>query len=241
MRRNEPAVTGRMGMSSSLPERSARDRMRATLPHYRTTPTRRERTTDSPSGNPCDEDFELIRQIVRGDNAAFARLIRKHQARTFAVVRGIIGDWHLSEDVCQEVFTTVYRKVGSFRRDARFSTWLYRLTVNAALKARGRRRRNPEQRLEDIAQLFQGKEDTAPAFEGEEVIERLLRPLPEPLRVAVLLHEAAGLNYVEIASVLDCTRGAVEQRLHRAMVQLRLVWQDDLSAETDSAIEGTKR
>ena len=179
-----------------------------------------------PSNDSGSEDLELIGRIGRGDDAAFAHLIRKYQARTFALVRGILGDWHLSEDVCQEVFTTVYRKVGAFRRDARFSTWLYRVTVNAALKARGRRRRHQDQPLEEIAQLFPATEDHPPAFEGEETVRRLLLPLPEPLRVAVLLRETAGLSYQEMASVLGCTRGAVEQRLHRAMVQLREVWHD---------------
>ena len=71
---------------------------------------------------------------------------------------------------------------------------------------------------------------SAPRFEAQEVVDRLLRPLPESLRTAVLLRETADLSYKEIANVLGCTVGAVEQRLHRAMTRLRELWKDDLEA-----------
>ncbi len=66
-------------------------------------------------------------------------------------------------------------------------------------------------------------------FEGGEVLAKLLRPLPEHLRTVVLLREREGLSYKEIARVLECTAGAVEQRLHRAFVRLREVWKDRMS------------
>ncbi|MBI4602550.1 MAG: RNA polymerase sigma factor [Planctomycetes bacterium] len=183
--------------------------------------------------DPCTDqpetDRELLELALRGDEAAFARLVERHQDKIFRLVRGILGDWHRSEDVCQEVFTALYRRLGAFRHEARLSTWLYRVAVNGALKARKRWRRSEAVSLDAVFEVA-GPPAAAgggdPAFEGEEVLERLLAPLPEKLRVAVVLREKGGLSYEEIARVLGCTRGAVEQRLHRAMVLLRGVWKE---------------
>lgn len=174
------------------------------------------------------DDRELVERIVAGDREAFQAFVEKHQPNVFRLARGILGDWHLSEDVCQEVFILVYRKLGAFRRDARVSTWLYRIAVNAALRARKRWRSSPR----GLSALsFPGGEpaveEPSPSFEGEEVLKKLLAPLPMKLRTAVALREHAGLGYEEIAQVLGCSRGAVEQRIHRAMRILREVWKKE--------------
>ena len=141
----------------------------------------------------------------------------------FRLVHGILADWHHSEDVCQDVFTTVHRKLPGFQNRSQFSTWLYRVTVNAAIKARRKRRRCELLSLDLITEP-PGKQYGPPEFEGREVFTKLLRPIPEKLRVTVVLRELGELSYDEIAQVLNCSRGAVEQRLHRAMTQLRRIW-----------------
>jgi RNA polymerase sigma-70 factor (ECF subfamily) len=168
-----------------------------------------------------------VARVSQGDGEAFEQLVAIYHVRVFHLVRGILGDWHRSEDVCQEVFTTVFRKASNFRGQSQFSTWLYRVAVNAALKARRGRTREeyPVDQVEVMA-----TSPSAPRFEAQEVVDRLLRPLPESLRTAVLLRETADLSYKEIANVLGCTVGAVEQRLHRAMTRLRELWKDDLEA-----------
>lgn len=178
-----------------------------------------------------EDDRELCDRVVRGDDQAFTLLVERHHAKVFRLVRGIVGDWHQSEDVCQEVFTTLYRKLRDFRHDSRLSTWIYRVAVNAALKARKRRRDHGLEPL-DADALAEDRRTTAPggtavqSFEAEEVFRKLLAPLPEKLRAAVVLREEAGLSYDEIAQALECSRGAVEQRLHRAMVLLREIWKE---------------
>ncbi len=178
-----------------------------------------------------EDDRELCERVMRGDESAFTRLVEKHHAKVFRLVRGILGDWHQSEDVCQEVFITLYRKLSSFRHDSLLSTWIYRVAVNASLKARKRWRARGAESLDgDLLSLARGLPapgDPGPrSIEGGEVFQKLLAPLPEKLRAAVVLREEGGLSYDEISGVLGCSRGAVEQRLHRAMVMLREIWKE---------------
>ncbi len=177
-----------------------------------------------------DDDGALISRILDGDVEAFQRLVEKHHAKVFRLVQGILIDWHHSEDVCQDVFTIVYRKLPGFQSRAQFSTWLYRVAVNAALKAR-RRWHKYEPKSLDLVRDFADREPNGVDFEGSEVFEKLLRPLPEKLRIAVVLREQGDLTYEEIARVLKCTRGAVEQRLHRAMTQVRQIWKERFECE----------
>lgn len=173
-----------------------------------------------------EDDAVLVAKFLQGEAPAFDRLVSKHYQKVFHLVWGIVGDWHLSEDVCQEVFTAVYRKVSAFRAQARFSTWLHRIAVNAALKARGRRKRTAEEPLSGLQEpeAARAVEERA-AFESDEVVLKLLKPLPDKLRAAVILREVGGWSYEEIARILKCTRGTVEQRLHRGMNLLREIWQ----------------
>lgn len=174
-----------------------------------------------------DDDRRLAERILQGDGDAFAELVERHYPKIFRLVRGILGDWHGSEDVCQEVFISVFRKLSGFRHRSRLSTWLYRVALNAALRARRRKARLAAEPLEVHEGSLPARDDReAVRFEGDEVFRKLLAPLPEKLRAVVVLREQVGLSYDEIAAVLGCTRGAVEQRLHRALVMLRQIWKD---------------
>jgi RNA polymerase sigma-70 factor (ECF subfamily) len=171
----------------------------------------------------CPDD-DLVDRILSGDDRAFQELVDLHGERMLRLVYGILGDWHLSEDVVQDVLVLVHRKLGSFDRRSSLLTWLYRVTVNAALKARKRARRQAHLPLvDDFDRAGPGPAGERDA-EMREIASKLLRCLPAKLRIVVLLREWEGLRYDEIARVLGCTRGAVEQRLHRALVELRRVW-----------------
>jgi len=170
------------------------------------------------------DDQELVVRILSGDDAAFGILVQKYWERLFRLALGILGDWHLSEDVLQEVFVLVHRKLANFDGRSQLLTWLYRVTVNASLKARQRERRKS---LPPISAEFdRSAPGPAPGsdLEMKELGQKLLRCLPAKLRAVVLLREWEGLGYDEIGRVLGLSRGAVEQRLHRAMVELRRVW-----------------
>jgi RNA polymerase sigma-70 factor (ECF subfamily) len=173
-----------------------------------------------------NDDKDLAARILRGDGDAFAKLVEMHHPKIFRLVRGILGDWHRSEDVCQEVFLSAFRNLSSFRHRSRLSTWLYRVALNAALRARRRQARSTAEPLDALRGLEAPPDRDADRLEGDEVIRKLLAPLPDKLRIVVVLREQAGLSYEEMARVLGCSRGAVEQRLHRALVTLRQIWKD---------------
>ncbi len=159
-----------------------------------------------------EDDPSLCERVLRGDSRAFEVLFSQHHSQVFSLVRGIVGDWHRSEDVCQEVFTTIYRKLGSFRHESSLSTWIFRVAVNAAFKARKKDagvRKWLSTVLEDFAapacrrngavESSAASVELAFALESTDVFDKVVRPLPESLRTAVVLREAGGLSHDEIA------------------------------------------
>jgi len=184
-----------------------------------------------PEAVPIDADLDIVEGVCTGDPEAFARLVHRYGERLFRLVYGILGDWHRSEDVVQEVFLLVHRKLRGFDRRSSLLTWLYRVTVNAALKARKRAQRQAHLPLVDGFDTPARGPGIDRNVELREIGQKLLRCLPAKLRVVVLLREWEGLKYDEIARVLRCSQGAVEQRLHRALVELRRVWRPAVREE----------
>ena len=161
---------------------------------------------------------------MRGDEEAFSSLVESYHPKIFRLVRGIVGDWHHSEDICQDIFLIIYRKLRGFRFGSTLSTWVYRVALNASLKARKKKRKWLTESPDALLHVASPEDRRNARLEGNEVLRKLLSPLPEKLRTAVVLREQVGLSYDEMSEVLGCSRGAVEQRLHRAMVLLRQVW-----------------
>jgi len=177
------------------------------------------------------DDPALVERLCSGDQEAFRLLMDLYGKRIFRLVFGILGDWHLSEDVVQDVFVLVFRKIDRFDQRSSLLTWLYRIGVNAALKARRRVRRQMHLSLTEGFDVPLGEMDGGRDLELREIAGKLLRCLPDKLRVVVLLREWEGLRYREIGRVLHLSQGAVEQRLHRAMVELRRVWKPAVREE----------
>jgi RNA polymerase sigma-70 factor (ECF subfamily) len=177
-----------------------------------------------------DPDGELVERWRAGDEVAFETLIRRHERRVFGLVLRMLGSREEAEDVAQEVFLNLHRSGHRFRKEARFSTFVYRVAVNAALNRRrslGRRRA----RLEGLMQRQAGGDDLpyAPrdpehSVLGSELRARLQREILElakTLRTPLVLHDIEGLPYVEIASILGVAEGTVKSRIHRARRALR--------------------
>ncbi len=154
-----------------------------------------------------------------GDAVAFERLYHRHAARIHSLAKRMIGTDE-ADDVTQDVFIRAWRKIGLFRGDSRFGTWLYRLAVNVIL---GRREAVAKHRdRHDTADIA----DLPVAGRRERVdlrmdVDRALETLPRGARQVFVLHDVEGYTHEEIAELLDVTAGTSKSQLHRARMTLR--------------------
>ena len=176
-------------------------------------------------------DAALVEASRQGDRDAFRELVERHFRRVLAVASGILRNREDAADIAQETFIKAYRSLESFKGDATFYTWLYRITVNLCIDQQRRESRSPIR-----VDLAGGGEDgefdrpTGPVgdpFEqvtqrelGQHVIAALDELTPEH-RAVILLREVEGLSYEEISQVMQCAKGTVMSRLHYARRRLQ--------------------
>ena len=187
----------------------------------------------------ADPDRELIDRWRRGELEAFATLVRRHQRRVFGLLFRMLGNREEAEDAAQDTFLNLHRHGHRFRFESRFSTFVYRVAVNAALNRRrslGRRRSQAEAFTEAqaVGQLGSSESsDPETSLAGDRLRERLTRELlalPEALRAPVILFDVEGLSYAEISEVLEVAEGTVKSRIHRARQALRARLRDLVAA-----------
>ena len=185
-----------------------------------------------------DPDRDAIDRILSGDVSAYALVVRRHEAPLRRLILGILADSHLVEDVLQEVFLIAYRKLSHFRGDSRLSTWLYRVAIREAGRARRRNQRHARVRsLEDS--ILPPRADPFSAQARNELrtaLERL-STLPVRPRTAFLLHVVEGRSHAEIAEILDTRPGTVGSWIHRARARLR----DDTRRAEESVASESER
>ena len=192
-----------------------------------------ERSPALPARSVVDEidpDRDLVERWRSGDLDSFAALVRRHQRRVFGLLLRMLGNREEAEDAAQDTFLNLHRHGHRFRRESRFSTFLYRVAVNAALNRRrslGRRRVHTDafHQACDVEQSdAEAAADPEKQLAGDELrtrLERELLALPESLRAPVVLYDIEGLSYGEIAEVLEVAEGTVKSRIHRARHVLR--------------------
>jgi len=177
-----------------------------------------------------DPDAELVARWQGGDETAFDHLVRNHESKVFRLMFRMLGNREEAEDASQEAFLSLHRHGHRFRREARFSTFLYRVAANAALNRRrslGRARARQQElalRQATGAHLPVSPRDPEDATHGVEVqarVQEALRQLPEDLRVAIVLYDIEGQPYKDIAEILGIPEGTVKSRIHRARQALR--------------------
>ena len=180
-------------------------------------------------GTTLQEEW-LVRRSKAGDREAFGQLVSRHQSAVYRVVRGILGDPAESEDVAQEVFLKAYANLARFRGESSLFTWLYRIAVNEALRARKRR---PLPTLEVLPETEVPPPE--PEADGEAptlaTLQRMLARLPDDYRAIVTLRDLEGLSYQEISETLEIPLGTVESRLFRARQDLRALWRKTKEAK----------
>ena len=175
------------------------------------------------------DEGTLIRRARSGDREAFGLLVSRHQASVYRVVRGILAGAAECEDVTQEVFLKAYGSLGKFRGDSGLFTWLYRIAVNEALRARRRRPWGTTESLPEVeAPPREGPDEDGPSLA---TLERLLRKLGDEFRSIVVLRDIEGMSYKDISDTLGIPMGTVESRLFRARQELRVLWRKSKEAK----------
>jgi RNA polymerase sigma-70 factor, ECF subfamily len=181
---------------------------------------------------------ETIRLAQAGEAAAFEKIYRTHSRRIYGLCYRMTGNSFLAEDLTQDIFLQVFRKIQTFRAESAFSTWLYRLAVNVVLMRRRVKKlretplENPESENDAFPQREIGQLDMRVCGVVDRVnLKRALRQLPRGYRRIFLLHDVFGYEHHEIAEALGCSIGNSKSQLHKARVRLRHFLQTG-SAET---------
>ena len=165
------------------------------------------------TSEPTDLDYALLRRVARGDQAALAELIRRHQGRLYQVAYRLLKDPLEAEDALQEVFLKVYEHAHRFEPQATVSAWLHRITANHCLNLL--RRRHPQESLDQEGAPSPADPGASPLQNLEEQelsrrLEQLLDALPENQRRALVLKRFAGLSYQEIGEEMGLSPQAVD-------------------------------
>lgn len=182
-------------------------------------------TTPNPS---ADEDRVLVAKARRGDEDAFRALVEKHLARVVGVARAYTRRRSDAEDIAQETWWKVWRKLDTFREGASFTAWLYRVTINCAsdwVELRSNRRHTD---IEEFERLPVADDTMSPLTgmakaEFAKAVRDAIAELPEPFRSSIVLREIEGLSYEEISEITDVPIGTVESRIFRARSRLKAV------------------
>ena len=171
---------------------------------------------------------DVVSRAQAGDGEAFATLFEQHKKRVYSLCLLMTGDVADAEDLAQDAFIQVFRKLGTFRGDSAFSTWLYRVAVNTVLMSL--RKRKPRQVSLDepvcidhsfVPRDFGRNDPDLSGTVDRITLIRAIRKLPEGYREIFLLHEVEGYQHHEIAALLRCSVGNSKSQLHKAKLKIR--------------------
>lgn len=176
------------------------------------------------SQHPIDDpDLQLVQQVKAGDKNAFKMLVKQHKDKVRNLVYYTMGEGSMVDDLSQEVFIKIYSKIDKFRMDAKFTTWLYRVTVNHCRDAL--RKRKLKKLLEVFDHTHADKQwiDEPERFETAELVRLAISKLPEYLRTPLVLRDMDGFSYKEIADITGLEMGTVKSRIFRAREALKTI------------------
>ena len=183
-----------------------------------------------------EDDRVLVERAAAGDGGAFGELVRRYSAKVHRLAYRLTRDPEKAQDVLQETFLTVHRKLHGFRFESAFSSWLYRVAYNTALMRLRKDRAEPETSLDEAADergqelavdLSDRADDVLSRKESLAIVQRALDEMPEAHRTVFVLRDLEGLPTEEVAHIMEITEATVKMRLHRA----RLVLRDALARE----------
>lgn len=195
-------------------------------------------------------EAEAIRRAQQGDAEAFERIYRLHNRRVYALCLRMVGNTAEAEDLTQEAFMQLFRKIGTFRGESAFSTWLHRLAVNVVLM-RLRKKTLTETSLEEVTEPDEDAGGPRKDIGGPDLrlsgsvdrvnLERAVEQLPPGYRSVFVLHDVQGYEHNEIATIMNCSIGNSKSQLHKARMRLRELLQEfarDRAREERQAAKG---
>ncbi len=170
-------------------------------------------------------DFVLAQSAAKGDMVAFEELYQRHHRRVYSICLRMLQNASEAEDLTQDVFIQLYRKIGSFRGDSAFTTWLHRMTVNQVLMHFRKRTVKFEKTTEEGETPVQIVNGTANPFKMPIVdkiaLENAIEQLPRGYKNVFVLHDVEGFEHEEVARILGCSVGTSKSQLHKARLKLR--------------------
>jgi len=174
------------------------------------------------------DDTRLVEEALQGSHVSFQLLVERYEQRIFNLIRHYTRNPVEIEDLAQETFLKVYRRLSSFQGQSAFYTWLYRIAVNTILDSLKRRGRSPVQAVEDLEAVPHAPSVACPSpsatLEREElarITHDVLEELPEIFRTVLVLREYEDMAYQDIADLLGISIGTVESRLFRARARFK--------------------
>jgi len=181
-----------------------------------------------------DSEKQLIKKAQSGDSHAFEQLIKKHEVKIYNLLLGMTGNKAAAEDLFQETFLTAWRKMGAFRGDSEFSSWLYRIAFNNVLMKRRKKKKINTVSIDTPVTIY-GKETNrdfaddwskspAATLENDELkdhINKAIKKLPEKYKEVLILRDVEGMSNEEVMKILNISLPSVKSRLHRARFYLR--------------------
>jgi len=177
-------------------------------------------------------DLDLIEEFRAGESKSFEELLSRYSNKVFSLASRLTRNTEDAEEVLQDVFVTVHRKIAGFEGKSSFSSWLYRVTVNAAFMKLRKCKQDLSVSLEDVAQQAHAvsalRSPEAAFVDSQsirnqvmEALEAAIRKLPDDYRPVFILRDVDGLTSREVSRILDLTVPAVKSRLHRSRLMLR--------------------
>jgi RNA polymerase sigma-70 factor (ECF subfamily) len=193
-------------------------------------------------------DKELVGQLLLGDQEAFLEIVNRYSQKVHNLALRITRNSEDTEEVIQDVFVTVYRKISAFKGESAFSSWLYRITANTAFMKLRKRKQTVAVSLEDIkpsvkeAWIGERSDQTDINFicsqhQLRDQLELAISKLPEEYRVIFVLRDIDGLSNQEVGEILSLSIPAVKSRLHRSRIMLRKKLHKFYSEYSDTKID----
>jgi RNA polymerase sigma-70 factor (ECF subfamily) len=183
--------------------------------------------TAAETDTPRTSDYALAQKAAEGDMKAFEQLYERHNRRVYSLCLRMTQNVSEAEDLAQEVFIQLFRKIGSFRGESAFTTWLHRLTVNQVLmhfRKRGVRMEQTTDDGETPVQIVKGTENpNAMPVVDRIALDHAIAQLPPGYRTVFTLHDIEGHEHEEIGRMLGVSVGTSKSQLHKARMKLRML------------------